>query len=190
MNRQEALWSGSFGDEYHKRNDELASRCGIWERILFADQCRGLVSVLEFGCGSGANLRAIKEIWPELSVAGVDINASVEPNYVASILNPPDISADLVITCGLLIHIHPDDLWTAYDNLVGATNKYLCIMEYYNPEPVEVPYRDTEETLWKRDFAGELLDRYPLKLIDYGFAYHRDGILDDTTWFLMEKTDG
>jgi spore coat polysaccharide biosynthesis protein SpsF len=44
--------------------------------------------------------------------------------------------------------------------------------------------------LFKRDFAGEMMDRYPdLKLLDYGFVYHRDPAFpdDDITWFLMEK---
>jgi spore coat polysaccharide biosynthesis protein SpsF len=45
--------------------------------------------------------------------------------------------------------------------------------------------------LFKRDFAGELLDRFSdLRLIDYGFVYRRDTHfpLDDISWFLFEKT--
>jgi hypothetical protein len=44
--------------------------------------------------------------------------------------------------------------------------------------------------LYKRDFAGEMLDRYPdLQLVDYGFSYHRDQNFpqDDANWFLLEK---
>ena len=44
--------------------------------------------------------------------------------------------------------------------------------------------------LFKRDFAGEIMDRHPqLQLVDYGFAYRRDPNFpqDDITWFLMEK---
>jgi len=40
------------------------------------------------------------------------------------------------------------------------------------------------------DFAGEVLDSYSeMRLLDYGFAYHRDTACkqDDTTWFLLEK---
>jgi hypothetical protein len=43
---------------------------------------------------------------------------------------------------------------------------------------------------FKRDFAGEIMDRFPdLRLVDYGFVYHRDPQFpqDDFTWFLMEK---
>jgi spore coat polysaccharide biosynthesis protein SpsF len=44
--------------------------------------------------------------------------------------------------------------------------------------------------LFKRDFAGEMLEQFAdLRLIDYGFAYRRDPAFpqDDITWFLMEK---
>jgi spore coat polysaccharide biosynthesis protein SpsF len=55
---------------------------------------------------------------------------------------------------------------------------------------VEIPYRGHSGKLFKRDFAGEILDAYSdLNLIDYGFAYHRDNYFkqDDITWFLLEK---
>ena len=51
-------------------------------------------------------------------------------------------------------------------------------------------YRGHENVLFKRDFAGELLDKYKNRvlLLDYGFIYHRDTYpQDDLTWFLMEK---
>ena len=78
-----------------------------------------------------------------------------------------------------------------YDLLYQTTRRYLCVAEYYNPKPVEVTYRGHSNKLFKRDFAGELLDKFPdLKLVDYGFAYHRDNYFpqDDITWFLLEKT--
>jgi spore coat polysaccharide biosynthesis protein SpsF len=56
---------------------------------------------------------------------------------------------------------------------------------------VSVPYRGHTERLFKRDFAGELMDRFPdLRLLAYGFNYHRDPsfAFGDDTWFLMEKS--
>ena len=64
------------------------------------------------------------------------------------------------------------------------------VAEYYNPTPVSINYRGHTDKLFKRDFAGEIMDMYPnLKLVDYGFIYHRDDAFpqDDITWFLMEK---
>lgn len=64
------------------------------------------------------------------------------------------------------------------------------LSEYYNPVPVEVNYRGFSDRLFKRDFAGEFMDRFPdVHLLVYGFQYHRDKNfpMDDVTWFLMEK---
>lgn len=91
---------------------------------------------------------------------------------------------------GVLIHINPDMLPMVYDKLVASTGRYLMVAEYYNPAPVAVSYRGHSDRLFKRDFAGEIMDRHPqLQLVDYGFSYRRDPNFpqDDITWFLMEK---
>jgi spore coat polysaccharide biosynthesis protein SpsF len=78
----------------------------------------------------------------------------------------------------------------AYEILYGASRRYICVVEYYNPSPVTIPYRGHGDRLFKRDFCGEMMDRFAdLKLIAYGFAYHRDANFpqDDLTWFLLEK---
>ncbi|HAC68697.1 MAG TPA: pseudaminic acid biosynthesis-associated methylase, partial [Pseudomonas sp.] len=97
---------------------------------------------------------------------------------------------DLAFTKGVLIHLPPDLLPAAYDKLYQASKRFILVAEYYNPTPVEVSYRGHAERLFKRDFAGELLDRHAdLRLLDYGFAYHRDPLFpaDDISWFLLEK---
>jgi pseudaminic acid biosynthesis-associated methylase len=79
---------------------------------------------------------------------------------------------------------------SVYEKLFAASSKYILIGEYYNPSPVSVTYRGHSDRLFKRDFAGEMLDLYPeLRLIDYGFCYKRDRSFpqDDITWFLLEK---
>lgn len=90
----------------------------------------------------------------------------------------------------VLIHINPNELNTVYEKLYNCSQKYILIAEYYNPTPMTVEYRGHSNRLFKRDFAGEMMDKYSdLKLIDYGFLYHRDNNFpeDDITWFLMEK---
>jgi spore coat polysaccharide biosynthesis protein SpsF len=55
---------------------------------------------------------------------------------------------------------------------------------------MEINYRGNTGKLFKRDFAGEIMEKYKdLELVDYGFIYHRDNIFagDDFTWFLLEK---
>ena len=91
---------------------------------------------------------------------------------------------------GVLIHINPELLERAYRKLYDASHRYVLVCEYYNPSPVRMPYRGHDDRLFKRDFAGEMLDMFAdLQLIDYGFQYHRDPTFpqDDITWFLMEK---
>ena len=97
---------------------------------------------------------------------------------------------DLSLIKGVLIHINPDMLDKVYQKLYQASKKYILVCEYYNPSPVAISYRGHSDRLFKRDFAGELMDKYSdLVLIDYGFAYKRDPAFpqDDITWFLMEK---
>ena len=51
-------------------------------------------------------------------------------------------------------------------------------------------YRGHKDRLFKRDFAGEMLEKFPdLKLVDYGFSYRKDPAFpqDDITWFLLKK---
>lgn len=97
---------------------------------------------------------------------------------------------DFVLIKGVLIHINPEYLDRVYETLYQSSSRYICLVEYYNPTPVEVNYRGHQGRLFKRDFAGEILDKFKdLKLIDYGFTYHRDSHFpqDDATWFLLEK---
>ena len=66
----------------------------------------------------------------------------------------------------------------------------MLIAEYYSPNPVVIPYRGHEDRLFKRDFAGDMLDQFAdLSLVDYGFTYRRDPDFpqDDISWFLLQK---
>jgi hypothetical protein len=97
---------------------------------------------------------------------------------------------DLTLIKGVLIHINPEVLPQVYDKLVAACGRYLMVAEYYNPAPVAIHYRGHSDRLFKRDFAGEIMDRHPqFQLVDYGFAYRRDPNFpqDDITWFLLAK---
>lgn len=93
---------------------------------------------------------------------------------------------------GVLIHLNPESLIDTYNKIVQSTSRYILIAEYYNPTPMSIPYRGNQNRLFKRDFAGEILDRYKdIHLLDYGFIYHRDINFpqDDITWFLLGKSN-
>ncbi len=89
-----------------------------------------------------------------------------------------------------MIHLAPVVLPDVCDRMFVASARYLLIAEYYNTTPVEVSYRGHRSRVFKRDFAGEMIDRCPsLQLVDYDFVYRRDPkwAQDDANWFLLEK---
>lgn len=197
---QESFWAGTFGKDYIKRNNSeqlLFSKVSMWARMLRS--AHGVDSAREFGCNIGLNLLALKRLKPDLALSGVEINKIAADEAAAlgvaaikngTILDPVDADpVDLTFTSGVLIHINPDFLEAVYDNLVNNSRRYVLVAEYYNPVPTSVPYRGHADRLFKRDFAGDLIDKYGLKLLDYGFIYKRDNWCpqDDVTWFLMEK---
>lgn len=200
---QEAFWAGEFGDEYISRNQGdalLAADVALFANALRC-AARGLNSCIEFGANIGMNLRALLILFPQQEQHAIEINAkavaalarTIPPANInqCSILDfKPTRTWDIVLIKGVLIHLNPDALPGVYDKLVESCGRYLFVCEYYNPTPVMIEYRGHKDRLFKRDFAGEIMDRHPrMKLLDYGFAYRRDPNFpqDDATWFLMEK---
>lgn len=198
---QERFWKGEFGHEYSKRNvgeNILSSNLSLFSRIL---QCTDKIeSICELGANIGLNIMALKYLLPKTDFSCIEINeyAHKELSKIdgletinESILDfKTDKKWDLALIKTVLIHINPEYLNQVYDLLYSISMKYIVIAEYYNPSPVSVVYRGNQEKLFKRDFAGEMLDKFSdLELLDYGFAYHRDTQFpqDDITWFLLRK---
>ncbi|MEQ8688389.1 MAG: pseudaminic acid biosynthesis-associated methylase [Imperialibacter sp.] len=199
---QEQFWAEDFGKEYIERNksDELlASNLSFFAHSLKSSG--RISSCIEFGANIGMNLKALKLLYPKIELFGIEINDSAagilsgligEDNvYNTSIFDFNDgRKSELVLIKGVLIHINPDRLNLVYEKLYSTSSKYILICEYYNPSPVTIPYRGHLDKLFKRDFAGEMLDKFPdLQLADYGFLYRRDPAFpqDDITWFLLKK---
>jgi spore coat polysaccharide biosynthesis protein SpsF len=199
---QEAFWAGEFGNDYIDRNQGdalLASNLDFFSKAL--RYTRDIQSCIEFGANIGMNLKAIKLLYPKINASAIEINATaanklrqvieLENIHNTSILDFEQSQMhDLTLIKGVLIHINPDELPRVYDKLVASCKRYLLVAEYYNPSPMTIPYRGHSDRLFKRDFAGEIMDRHPqFRLIDYGFAYRRDPNFpqDDITWFLMER---
>ena len=199
---QEVFWKGDFGNDYTDRNRGarlIASNAAFFCKVL--DRTQGVQSVLELGSNIGLNLIALKQLLPKSELSAVEINekaaSELKDNlpeidlHITSILEfQANKTWDLVFTKGVLIHINPDKLPIVYELMYQSSSRYVLVSEYYNPIPTEVVYRGHTSKLFKRDFAGELLEKFPnLYLIDYGFVYHRDPNFpqDDMTWFLMEK---
>jgi pseudaminic acid biosynthesis-associated methylase len=199
---QEAFWAGEFGSEYIGRNEGsalLASNLNFFARSLHA--AGRIDSCIEFGANVGMNLRALKLLFPHMTQSAIEINADAA-KVLAQLLGEDRVScgsifdykvsepAELSLIKGVLIHIKPQMLPDTYEKLYAASRRWILVCEYYNPSPVSIPYRGHNDRLFKRDFAGEMLDTFSnLRLVDYGFAYRRDPAFpqDDISWFLMEK---
>ncbi len=199
---QEKFWAGEFGNEYISRNkseEYLASNLNFFSKAF--NQLGKPNSIIEFGANVGMNLRAIKLLFPNIELSGIEINKTASEElsdligkdnvFNGSIFDfTPTKRFDISFIKGVLIHINPEMLSTVYEKLYQSSNKYILVAEYYNPSPVTVSYRGHKDRLFKRDFAGEMLEIYDdLELIDYGFIYKRDKAFpqDDVTWFLIKK---
>ena len=193
----DSIWAGEFGDDYTARQADMVSNneaffCRALHSVAELD------SVIEYGAGAGMNLAALRNLSPAVRLTGIEVNRKAfermklyaDEAILGSMLDPAIVAqADIAFTKGVLIHIPPEHLETAYRKLYASATKYILIAEYYNPVPVEVPYRGRAGMLWKRDFAGEMMDMLHLRLCDYGFFYHRGPFpQDDVHWFLMERT--
>lgn len=160
----EKFWKGDFGDKYTDRNrcgkSMIACRVGNLAKCL--SRADYLNSSLEFGSNIGYNEIALRQLYPDIEMDVVEINEKAAEE------------------CGKIENVK-----------VHNTSVYDFKREkQYDLTLVNVTYRGYDGQLCKRDFAGEMLDKYPdLRLLDYGFIYHRDSVfpMDDFNWFLLEK---
>lgn len=199
---QEKFWAGDFGTKYINRNDSqelLASNLNFFSKAL--GHANTISSCIEFGANIGMNLKALSLLYPKMTFKGIEINKiaakalskliGVKNVFQGSIFDYKEKEkAELALIKGVLIHTNPAKLDLVYKKLYQASSKFILVCEYYNPSPATITYRGHTDRLFKRDFAGEMLDKYPdLKLIDYGFSYKRDSAFpqDDITWFLLKK---
>ena len=199
---QEKFWEGQFGNNYIQRNNSsqlLASNINFFTKAL--NRSGKIDSCIEFGANIGMNLKAINLLYPDIKLHGIEINQKAADLLIDSIgienvsiksIFDFDIQEKFEVSLikTVLIHINPDMLKLVYHKLYNASSKYILICEYYNPSPVTINYRGNSDRLFKRDFAGEMLQEFPdLKLVDYGFVYKNDPAFpqDDINWFLLSK---
>lgn len=195
------IWEKQFGEEYTKRklqvhNTEGKSRDIFWDKLV--KMVPDAQSYLEIGCNAGMNLESIYRANPSLDISGIEPNdyafkiATENLNGKYKIINenvfdlPSTLKADLVFTCTVLIHIAPDDLQSALNNIYKTSKKYILAMEYYWPLVKTIEYRGLKDVLWKQDFGALWLRSQDVELIETGYLDARDGF-DRVTWWLFKK---
>ena len=207
---QTAVWKSDFGREYTDRNtlspealDALylknygVSRSAINESAL--RNIKQHAGLLEVGCNTGnqllllqkmgyANLSGI-ELQPyAFEIAQQRLPAVSLKLGSATAIPYADSSFDVVFTSGVLIHISPDDLPRAMDEIHRCSRTYIWGLEYYAREVAEVCYRGHDGLLWKMDYAARYLERYPdLALVSEQRLPYLEGSNVDTVFVLKKR---
>lgn len=208
MTDQLKKWQSEFGNEYVKRNQpddtNILQREALFTGIFMHIGNKLPKTILEVGAGVGNNIVAINNLYRNIH-RELEIKA-VEPNLKAreylNNINPflgvegdifsikaSDYSFDMTFTSGVLIHIHPDHLLKAMQEMYRVTKNYILCMEYFNPTCAEIEYRGEYGMLWKNDFGAIWLDNFPLRCVGYGFTWKRLSGIDNLTWWLFEKVN-
>lgn len=196
-NPQLALWRSEFGRAYTERNDrDRPERALAWRRLLDGIAPR---RVLEVGCNVGWNLTYLDRLgFTELYGVEPQPGAAARARgrrpgshvMVGTAFELPlaDRSCDLVFTSGVLIHIAPDSLGAALDEIHRVAGRWIAAIEYDAPVEQEIEYRGHHGALWKRDHGAAWRTRHPdlraIRRIDLGAELG----YDDCTAHLFERT--
>jgi len=200
-----SAWSGAFGAEYTTRNlasdQALRDRALMWARIGQGFHHEPPRSILEVGPNLGINLRVLPSLF-NTTLHAIEPNPAAREKLLAEKVLPSDQlyagfgdsipladgAVELAFTSGVLIHVEPARLPATLDEIHRVSSKYIMAAEYFSPRAETLPYRGHEGLLFKNDFGGLYMDRFPdLQLVDYGFFWKRASGIDDATWWLFRK---
>jgi pseudaminic acid biosynthesis-associated methylase len=204
MNEQEAFWINDIAEDYLTSNDsfDLEGSMTAWRKMLGGIGVSRVNSFLECGSNVGRNLHTLKQVLPgcdqgliELSPAAFAVAVErYSPLYAynGAIKNSAfPVKFDLVFSMGVLIHVNPEELVQTMTKMFEHSKRYILIGEYFNRTPVSIPYRGSQDKLFKRDFGRLFLENFDCKLVDYGFLWgyeFDDAGFDDITYWLFEKS--
>lgn len=214
--KQMQVWASEFGVEYTDRNlmtiDEMdlmyIKRYGISRTAMNAEFLGGLdrdTKILEVGSNIGVQLEFLQRMGLK-SLYGIEISPyAVEMSksrtkginiIEGSALDIPFKSGwfDLVFTSGLLIHISPEDLFKAMEEIYRCSSCYIWGLEYYAENLTQVKYREAKETsdlLWKGDYPKMYSAQFPtLELVKAKKFKYIDSENEDVMFLLRRSGDG
>jgi pseudaminic acid biosynthesis-associated methylase len=202
LNEQQNFWANDYASEYIQKNNKFDEKLGVegWQKML--TKAEGITSILECGCNIGRNIRFLNKLLPDAEKSIIEIskpaydfvisNFTIQKHFNGPIVNSvfESGSFDLAFVCGVLIHIHPDDLLANMAKLFQYSKRYILIGEYFSRIPVMIEYQGQDNKLFKQDFGKLFLKNFKVNLVDYGFLWgevYDNGGFDDITWWLFEK---
>ena len=180
---QTNFWEGDFGKEYTDRNtltpaelDKLyVEFYGITKKSINSEFMDGLdrnIRILEVGCNVGQQLCLLQEAGFK-NLYGIEVQAYAVEKSKSKTKNINIIQGsgfdipfkdgyfDLVYTCGVLIHIHPNDLKKIMGEMHRVTSQYVWGFEYHDEETKQINYRGHDGFLWKTDFSKRFSELHP-----------------------------
>jgi len=183
-NNQLKEWKNEFGKTYTDRNNMTVEEMNSLYKINyditrtelnneFLKDFDKRIRILEVGSNVGNQLLCLQNMGfinlyglePQLYAVELSKKNTKSINIIegnAFEIPFKDNYFDLVFTSGVLIHINPENINNALDEIYRCSNSYIWGFEYFIPVGYEmVQYRGKEELLWKTDFSKLFLDRFP-----------------------------
>jgi SAM-dependent methyltransferase len=167
MNYNKELWNEYTDDNAKNYFNEVYSLFYHLSLSLNAKK------ICEAGCNIGNNLSKFTN---DFQVSGFDMNQyALEkaqkryPNYTfkqGSLTEIPfeDNEFDLVFTRGVLIHIHPDDIDKAINELYRVSKKWIFNLEYFGEDGKMINWKRGDDLLWYRNMK-EKWSNYNVEII-------------------------
>jgi len=149
MDHHQQFWKGLKGDEYTRKNLNFTNtqykeftRLEII-RQFFTDINRDL-SIIELGCNRGNFIQVLLNMGFS-NITGVDINEEAirlarkrfaKLDFIRTSIENFDYydKYDMVVTCGVLIHINPDNIPDVINRIKDMSKKYIFGCEYYSKD--------------------------------------------------------
>ena len=207
MTEQIDFWKGAFGNDYVDRNATDFNKIymgmyGVTKSELNNSFLAGIDKnsrILEVGCNVGNQLKLLKDqgfndLWAieinrkALAIAKQDTDMNIVEGNAFDIPFK-DQFFDMVFISGVLIHIHPEDLPKAINEMYRTSKQYLWVFEYYSETVEEIPYRGHRNRMWKGDYLKLFMEQHPdLKIVKEIKINYIDSSNQDVM-FLLEKPE-
>ena len=209
MKQQISMWRGEFGDEYTRRNNQTPEELDEMYIKNFGQTRTSLNNfflngidksskMLEVGSNMCLQLKMLQQIGFK-NLYGVEINKmSIEEskkntkgiyNIYGEATDLPFKNDwfDLVLTTGLLIHIHPDEIECVLSEIHRCSRRYILCHEFFAEKYTEINYRGNKNVLWKTDFCGLFLKLFYDLELKKNIKLTYNGTTDIDHMFLLEK---
>lgn len=181
---QEIFWSEKIGQSYLEKNlfeptERALTRTHFFELFRSFDLN---AKILECGCNNGTNLAILKEMGFN-NLHGIEIfKGAVEEAKInipsatiteGTMLNLPynDKEFDIVFTCGVLIHQHPQNsLPIALNEIYRVTKSNILGYENYTPTHTSRGnYRGETDRYWWGPFHEIIQNQFPSIVLTSNF---------------------